>query len=88
MKISLTRLGLADELAPHREEGGDDAGDVGRRHAGAAVLDVLRSRPASPRAFFSGSPAAHERIFSPGATRSGLSRPSPVGPFDEKYDTP
>src|SRR5262245_25243721 len=25
---------------------------------------------------------------SPGATRSGLSRPSPVGPFDEKYETP
>src|SRR3954466_3953556 len=27
-------------------------------------------------------------IFSPGATRSGFGRPSPVGPFDEKYDTP
>jgi 4-amino-4-deoxy-L-arabinose transferase-like glycosyltransferase len=24
------------------------------------------------------------RIFSPGATTSGLSRPSPVGPFEEK----
>ena len=33
-------------------------------------------------------PAAHETIFSPGATTSGLSRPSPVGPFDEKYETP
>src|SRR5512140_3028961 len=31
---------------------------------------------------------AHETIFSPGATRSGLARPSPVGPFDEKYETP
>ena len=29
-------------------------------------------------------PAAQERTFSPGATRSGLSRPSPVGPFEEK----
>ena len=25
-----------------------------------------------------------EMIFSPGATRSGLRRPSPVGPFEEK----
>ena len=31
---------------------------------------------------------SHEITFSPGATRSGLIRPSPVGPFDEKYDTP
>ena len=27
-------------------------------------------------------------IFSPGATRSGFSRPSPVGPRLEKYETP
>ncbi len=27
-------------------------------------------------------------IFSPGATRSGFSRPSPVGPFEEKYEIP
>ena len=32
--------------------------------------------------------AAHDTIFSPGATRSGFNRPSPVGPFDEKYETP
>ncbi len=25
---------------------------------------------------------------SPGATRSGFIRPSPVGPFEEKYETP
>ena len=25
---------------------------------------------------------------SPGATRSGLIRPSPVGPLEEKYETP
>src|SRR5688572_19610318 len=30
----------------------------------------------------------HDRIFSPGASRSGFMRPSPVGPFDEKYETP
>jgi len=34
------------------------------------------------------SPVAHERIFSPGARMSGLKRPSPVGPFEEKYETP
>src|SRR5207342_798655 len=31
---------------------------------------------------------AHDVIRSPGATRSGFKRPSPVGPFDEKNDTP
>src|SRR5262245_7969547 len=30
----------------------------------------------------------HETIFSPGATRSGFIRPSPVGPLEEKYETP
>jgi len=29
-----------------------------------------------------------EMIFSPGATRSGFDRPSPVGPRLEKYETP
>jgi hypothetical protein len=33
-------------------------------------------------------PATAEVMRSPGATRSGLSRPSPVGPLEEKYDTP
>src|SRR6266542_3570071 len=33
-------------------------------------------------------PAAHDVIRSPGATRSGFNRPSPVGPLEEKYDTP
>src|SRR3954447_18776673 len=33
-------------------------------------------------------PAAHEVMRSPGATRSGLRRPSPVGPLEEKYETP
>src|SRR6516165_10095586 len=33
-------------------------------------------------------PVAAERIFSPGATTSGFILPSPVGPFEEKYDTP
>ena len=28
------------------------------------------------------------RIFSPGATRSGFMRPSPVGPLEEKYEIP
>src|SRR5436190_24235721 len=31
---------------------------------------------------------SQEMTFSPGASRSGFIRPSPVGPFDEKYDTP
>ena len=31
---------------------------------------------------------AHEMIRSPGASTSGLRRPSPVGPLEEKYDTP
>ena len=33
-------------------------------------------------------PAAAEVIRSPGATRSGLRRPSPVGPREEKYEIP
>ncbi|SHT45289.1 Uncharacterised protein [Mycobacteroides abscessus subsp. abscessus] len=33
-------------------------------------------------------PAAAEVMRSPGATRSGLVRPSKVGPFDESYVTP
>src|SRR5262245_35594250 len=33
-------------------------------------------------------PVAHDVIRSPGATRSGFRRPSAVGPFDEKKDTP
>jgi len=45
---------------------------------------------ASPpgKALASALPAAAEVIRSPGATRSGLSRPSPVGPLEEKNDTP
>ena len=39
------------------------------------------------KALVSALPAA-QVIRSPGATRSGLSRPSPVGPLEEKYDTP
>ena len=33
--------GLADELGSHREKPGDRARNVGRRHAGAAVLRVV-----------------------------------------------
>jgi hypothetical protein len=40
------------------------------------------------KALASALPAAQEVMRSPGATRSGLSRPSPVGPLEEKYDTP
>jgi hypothetical protein len=39
-------------------------------------------------ALCSSSPAAALITRSPGATRSGLRRPSPVGPLEEKYETP
>src|SRR2546423_12480397 len=42
----------------------------------------------SAAASFRAAPAAHDKIFSPGARMSGFMRPSPVGPFDEKYETP
>ena len=38
--------------------------------------------------FCASSPAAQETMRSPGASRSGFNLPSPVGPRDEKYDTP
>ena len=79
----LDPLGPADELAPDRQERGDDAGHVRRGHAGAAVLDVVdapaAAAPLAPSAAF--APAAADRMRSPGATRSGLARPSPVGPL-------
>ena len=59
----------------------------------AAVMAGLDSA-AVPAPFAAGELAARrpadlqEMIFSPGATRSGLRRPSPVGPLDEKYETP
>ena len=60
---------------------------------GAAMLVPLSSTYSASlcvavRAASSAAPAPHEMIFSPGATTSGLGRPSPVGPLDEKYDTP
>ena len=62
------------------------------RHFSAfdSAAPALSTRPAlaSATAVAFILPAAHDRIFSPGATTSGLSRPSPVGPFDEKYETP
>src|SRR4029453_5446238 len=42
----------------------------------------------SGKALAGAFPAAAGGIRSPGATRSGLGRPSPVGPLEEKYDTP
>ena len=76
-------LGLPAELTANGQEGGDRAGHVRSCHARAAVLDVdgpalflvdLRQRAARP----------HDVMRSPGATRSGLARPSPVGPLEEK----
>jgi hypothetical protein len=52
-----------------------------------AVRDGAGALP-SGKALVRALPAAQEVIRSPGATRSGLSRPSPVGPLEEKYDTP
>ena len=50
-----------------------------RSHGAGAALtaSILRRLPAS-------SCRPHEMIFSPGATTSGFSLPSPVGPFEEK----
>src|ERR1044071_10383216 len=61
---------------------------------GAAMLVPLSSTYAPARVgtssfiFVSFAREAHDVIRSPGATRSGFKRPSPVGPFDEKNDTP
>ena len=86
---------MLEELAPDRQERGNDAGHVRRRLARAAVLAVAGDDLAGTSPVASSARTAsgiwldsHEIIFSPGATRSGLMRPSPVGPFDEKYDTP
>ena len=67
---------LADQLGVARQEHRRGAADMRRRHAGAD-----RDRP-SP------VPATAHWMRSPGATRSGFSRPSPVGPRLEKKLTP
>ena len=77
---------LADEFAAHREKGRDHTTNVRRGHAGSAGFHVVAWLPFAP-SFFK-LPVAHEMIFSPGATRSGFRRPSPVGPLEEKYETP
>ena len=78
---------LADELAPNGQERGDRPGHVRCRHAGSAVLHIVGApfwvagvaRPPSPSC--RRLPAPQDVMRSPGATRSGLSRPSPGRPF-------
>lgn len=86
---------LTDELPADREECRDCSGDVRGGHARAAVVDVARlavvgpfvTRDALRRLRQLAARGARRDPFS-GATKSGLSRPSPVGPFDEKNETP
>ena len=88
----------ARELGPHREERGERTRGVGRRHAGAAHLDVKsaasRGRhawarvPHAAAVFGRTRSRGARRTRSPGATTSGFTRPSAVGPRDEKNETP
>jgi hypothetical protein len=55
-----------------------------RCHTGAAVLDVLAWFPSARS--INTFPVAAEKILSPGATMSGFILPSPVEPFEKKYD--
>ena len=57
-----------------------------RYRAMTFVLECLAVRRLE--LFASRCAESHEMIFSPGASRSGFMRPSPVGPLEEKYDTP
>ncbi len=52
------------------------------------VLSMYSAFGSARWAWSSSSPAAAEMTRSPGATRSGFIRPSPVGPLDEKNETP
>jgi hypothetical protein len=52
------------------------------------LSSTYTASPGAPATAVSCAPAAQDVMRSPGATRSGLRRPSPVGPFDEKYETP
>ena len=54
----------------------------------AAAPETCGAAMLVPSRLFSPPPGTGAVIFSPGATRSGLARPSPVGPRLEKYDTP
>ena len=67
---------LPDELRVARHQHGGGAAHVRRRHTGSVSnrVGITGRRRGS--------------IFSPGATRSGLLRPSPVGPRLEKKLTP
>ncbi len=70
-RISLIRCGAAEQLAMPRDEQRGGTTHVWRGHAGAVhALEPLTGTADS--------------IFSPGATKSGFDRPSPVGPRLEK----
>jgi hypothetical protein len=59
-----------------------------RARISAAAPETCGAAMLVPSRLFRPPPGTGAVIFSPGATRSGLQRPSPVGPRLEKYETP